>query len=74
MDFSHRILRYDDMYSYVSHLKLKKNCQKRVGTRLRKLKGQVKGLKGKLREKVIDRLQKFYGIPICSNGGNLKGM
>ena len=56
----------------------KKECighvQKRVGTRLRKLKKEVKGLKGKLTEKTIVRLQNFYGIAIRSNPGNLKGM
>ena len=56
----------------------KKECvghvQKRVGTRLRKLKKEVKGLKGKPTEKVIDRLQNFYGITIRSNPRNLKGM
>ena len=56
----------------------KKECvghvQKRVGTRSRKLKKEVKGLKGKLTEKVIDRLQNFYGIAIRSNPGNLKRM
>ena len=74
MDFGHRILRFDEMYSKVSTLQLKKICQKRVGTKSRKLKEEVKGLKSKLRKKVIHRLQTFYGIPICSNGGNLKGM
>ena len=62
-----------------SHIKVqKKECvchvQKRVGTRLRKLKKDVTGLKGKLTEKVIDRLQNFYGIAISSNPGNLKGI
>ena len=56
----------------------KKECvchvQKRVGTRLRKLKKEVTGLKGKLTEKVIDRLQNFYVIAISSNPGNLKGI
>ena len=56
----------------------KKECvghvEKRVGTRLRKLKKVVKGLKSKLTEKVIERLQNFYGIAIRSNPGNLKGM
>ena len=42
--------------------------------RLRKLKKEVKVLKGKLTEKVIDRLQNFYGIAILSNPANLKGI
>ena len=56
----------------------KKECvgyvQKTVDTRVRKLKKEVNGLKSKLTEKVIDRLQNFYGIAIRSNPGNLKGM
>ena len=31
-------------------------------------------MNGKQTEKVTDRLQNFYGIPVCSNPGNLKGM
>ena len=54
----------------------KKECvghvQKRVDTRVRKLKKDVKGLKGKLTEKVTDRLQNFYEIAIRFNPGNLK--
>ena len=41
---------------------------------MKKLKEEVKGLKGKLTEKLIDRLQQIYGIPIWSNPGILKGM
>ena len=48
----------------------KKECvghvQKRVGSRARNLKKRVKGLggKGKLIERIIDRLQNCYGIAI----------
>ena len=56
----------------------KKECvghvQRRFGSRLRKVKKEVKGLKGKLTENVIDRLQNFYAIAICSNSGNLNAM
>ena len=54
----------------------KKECvghvQKRVGTRLRKLKKEVKGLKGKLTEKVIDRLQNFYELQYALTQETLK--
>jgi hypothetical protein len=52
------------------------HIQKRVGNRLRNLKKNVKNLggKGKLTNKVIDRLQNYYGIAIRSNVGDLKGM
>ena len=59
---------------------VKKECvghvQKRVGTALRKLKKEKKGLagRGKLTDTMIDRLQNYYGIAICSNVGNLLGM
>ena len=58
----------------------KKECighvQKRVGTRLRKLKLKVKGLggKGRLTDAVVDKLQNYYGIAVRSNIGDLKGM
>ena len=58
----------------------KKECvghvQKRVGTALRKLKKETKGIggKGKLTDSLIDKLQNYYGIAIRSNSGNLKGM
>ena len=58
----------------------KKECvghvQKRVGTALRKLKKDNKGIggKGKLTDSLIDKLQNYYGIAIRSNIGNLKGM
>ena len=46
----------------------KKECvgyvQKRLGTALRKLKKEKKGLggKGKLTDNMIDKLQNYYGI------------
>lgn len=45
------------------------HVQKRVGTRLRNLKKTQKGLggKGKLTNKIIDKLQNYYGIAIRSN-------
>ncbi|XP_028392982.1 uncharacterized protein LOC114517447 [Dendronephthya gigantea] len=58
----------------------KKECvghvQKRVGTALRKLKKENKGIggKGKLTNTLIDKLQNYYGIAIRSNSGDLKAM
>ena len=52
------------------------HVQKRLGTALRKLKKETKGLggKGKLTDSMIDKLQNYYGIAIRSNSGNLKSM
>lgn len=52
------------------------HVQKRVGSRLRKLKSKTKGLsgKGKLTDAFIDRLQNYYGIAVRSNSGNLDKM
>lgn len=52
------------------------HVQKRVGSRLRKLKKTKKELggKGKLTDKFIDKLQNYYGIAIRSNVGNLENM
>ncbi|GFT36223.1 uncharacterized protein TNCV_4778511 [Trichonephila clavipes] len=52
------------------------HVQKRVGSRLRKLKTKTKGLsgKGKLTDNFIDRLQNCYGIAVRSNVGNLTAM
>ncbi|GFU86826.1 uncharacterized protein TNCV_1342711 [Trichonephila clavipes] len=52
------------------------HVQKRVGARLRKLKSKNKNLsgKGKLTDSFIDRLQKYYGIAVRSNVGNLSGL
>jgi hypothetical protein len=58
----------------------KKECvghvQKGVGTALRKLKKENKGIggKGKLTDSLIDKLQNYYGIAIRSNSGDLSGM
>ena len=59
---------------------VKKEClghvQKRVGTALRKLKKEKKGTggKGKLTDRMIDRLQNYYGRAIRSDVGNLSKM
>jgi len=60
----------------VSKLECVGHIQKRVGTRLRNLKKNVKNLggKGKLTGKTIDRLQNYYGIAVRSNVGDLQGM
>ncbi|GFW04035.1 uncharacterized protein TNCV_2051511 [Trichonephila clavipes] len=52
------------------------HVQKRVGSRLRKLKTKTKGLsgKGKLTDNFIDRLQNYYGIAVLCNVGNLTAM
>ncbi|GFX46462.1 uncharacterized protein TNCV_4549011 [Trichonephila clavipes] len=57
-------------YECISHV------QKRVGARLRKLKLKNKNLsgKGKLPDSFIDRLQKYYGIAVRSNVGNLSSI
>ena len=58
----------------------KKECvghvQKRLGTALRKLKKEKKGLggKGKLTDSMIDKMQNYYGIAIRSNKGSLEKM
>ncbi|GFY26179.1 uncharacterized protein TNCV_354951 [Trichonephila clavipes] len=52
------------------------HVQKRVGSRLRKLKTKTKGLSGKVKltDNFIDRLQNYYGIAVRSNVGNLTDM
>ncbi|GFV47728.1 uncharacterized protein TNCV_4308061 [Trichonephila clavipes] len=52
------------------------HIQIRVGSRLRKLKKNTKGLggKGKLTDTFIDKLQNYYGIAIRSNVGCLEKM
>ena len=51
------------------------HVQKHLGTALRKLKKEKKGRgKGKLTDRMIDRLQNYYGIAIRSNVGNLSEM
>ena len=59
---------------------VKKECvghvQKRVGTALRKLKKENKGIggKGKLTDAMIDKLQNYCGIAIRSNSGDWESM
>lgn len=52
------------------------SCQRRVASRLRKLKSKIKGItgKGKLTDNFTDRLQNYYAIAVRSNVGNLKEM
>ncbi|GFW88012.1 uncharacterized protein TNCV_216841 [Trichonephila clavipes] len=52
------------------------HVQKRVGGRFRQLKKTTKGLggKNKLTDKLIDRIQNYYGIAIRNNVGNLQKM
>ncbi|GFT41462.1 uncharacterized protein TNCV_3942251 [Trichonephila clavipes] len=67
-----------DIYGYDSVVKYEciGHVQKRVGSRLRKLKKFTKGLggKGKLTDKFIETLQNYFGIAIRSNIGNLSNM
>ncbi|GFT51769.1 uncharacterized protein TNCV_4440661 [Trichonephila clavipes] len=67
-----------DIYGKDSVTKLEciGHIQKRVGTRLRKLKSRNKGLggEGKLTDGLINKLQNYYGIAIRSNIGNLEKM
>ncbi|GFW33019.1 uncharacterized protein TNCV_1939431 [Trichonephila clavipes] len=52
------------------------HTQKRVGTKLRKLKSKRKDLggRGKLTDAFIDKLQNYYSIAIRDNVNNLQGM
>ncbi|CAH3114455.1 unnamed protein product, partial [Pocillopora meandrina] len=60
------------------------HVQKRMGTALRKFKKEMKGRKladgkgvagkGRLTDKVINRIQNYYGNAIRENCGNLQGM
>ena len=69
-----------DVYEEDNITVVKKECvghvQKRLGTALRKLKKEKKGLggKGRLTDAMIDKLQNYYGIAIRSNSGDLAGM
>ncbi|KYN50510.1 hypothetical protein ALC57_00149 [Trachymyrmex cornetzi] len=71
-----------DVQPYENLLVTKRECidhvQKRMGTRLRKLKKTVKGLggkgKGKLTDKVIDQLTIYYGLAIRRNPNSLEKM
>ncbi|GFW87673.1 uncharacterized protein TNCV_4486381 [Trichonephila clavipes] len=71
-------LQVKDIYGENSVTKLEciGHIQKRVGSRLRKLKKNTKvlGGKGKLTDKFIDKLQNYYGIAIRRNIGCLKKM
>ncbi|GFX75013.1 uncharacterized protein TNCV_1845851 [Trichonephila clavipes] len=71
-------LQVKDIYGENSVTKLEciGHIQKRVGSRLRKLKKNTKGLggKGKLTDKFIDKLQNYYGIAVRSNVGCLEKM
>ncbi|GFT72876.1 uncharacterized protein TNCV_2319081 [Trichonephila clavipes] len=71
-------LQVKDIYgeNNVTKLECIGHIQKRVGSRLRKLKKNTKGLggKGKLTDKFIDKLQNYYGIAIRSNVGCLEKM
>ncbi|GFT10648.1 uncharacterized protein TNCV_1943721 [Trichonephila clavipes] len=71
-------LQMKDIYGENSVTKLEciGHIQKRVGSRLRKLKKNTKGVggKGKLTDKFIDKLQNYYGIAIRSNVGCLEKM
>ncbi|MBX9702962.1 MAG: hypothetical protein K2X39_02290, partial [Silvanigrellaceae bacterium] len=60
----------------VNKLECVGHYQKRVGTRLRKLKKKVRGLggRGRLTDATIDRLQNFFGVAIRQNTGNLVAM
>ncbi|XP_065650235.1 uncharacterized protein LOC136078392 [Hydra vulgaris] len=67
-----------DVYPYIKVNKLEcvGHYQKRVGTRLRKLKKKVRGLggRGRLTDATIDQLQNFFGVAIRQNTGNLDAM
>jgi hypothetical protein len=72
----------------VEYVIVKEECvghvQKRLGTALRKYKSDMKGKKlsdgktvggkNRLTDKVIDRMQNFYGKAIRENKGDLEGM
>ena len=67
---------------------IKEECvghvQKRLGTALRRYKNNTKGKKlsdgkpiggrGRLTDKIIDRMQNYYGNAIRGNKGNVEGM
>ena len=52
------------------------HVQKKMGTALRQLRKDRKNVRGKgrLANKMIDRLQNYYGIAIRTNIGNLENM
>ena len=53
-----------------------RHLEKRMGTRLRKLKKESKGIggKGKLMDKPIGELTKFYGLAIRRNSNSVENM
>ena len=75
--------KYGDQYC-VTKEECVGHVQKRLGTALRKYKKDMKGRKlsdgktvggkGRLTDKVIDRMQNYYGKAIRENKGNLQGM
>ncbi|GBM48563.1 hypothetical protein AVEN_184581-1 [Araneus ventricosus] len=75
---SKAFLKVKDIYGEdtVTKLECIGHVQKRVGSRLRKLKKKTKGFggKGKLTDKFIDKLQNYYGIAIRSNAGSIEKM
>ena len=74
--FQHVQDTYKDIGKKVEKYECIGHVQKRVGAALRKLrknKKEVRG-KGRLTDKMIDRLQNYYGIAIRSNVNNLEAM
>ena len=67
---------YENHGKLVEKLECIGHVQKRMGTALRNLRKEKKGTrgKGKLTDRMIDRLQNYYGIAIRSNIGDLEGM
>lgn len=67
---------YEEVGKSVKKLECIGHVQKRMGAALRKLRKEKKkvGGKGKLTDKMIDRMQNYYGIAIRSNIGNLENM
>ena len=65
---------YDNLE--ITKLECVGHYQKRVGTRLRRLKKATKdmGGQGRLTDAMIDRLQNFFDMAIRQNAGNLEGM
>jgi hypothetical protein len=71
---------YQEVQDCYENIHIEKECvghvQKCVGTALRKLKNDNKGIggKGKLTDSLIDKLQNSYGIAIRSHSGDVSGM
>ena len=73
--------RFNTVKSTYADIEVKKlecvgHVQKPVGCQLQNLKKKEKRLsgKGKLTDRIIDKLQNYYGIAIRSNKNNLKAM